>query len=479
VLPEPKSREAILKAIFPETPSMSETEFGFVTPSNLTAFTDLYELTMLQGYYREDHNPEATFSLFFRELPTNRGYVIAAGLEQALHYVEELSFEDETLKYLAGEGFDDDFLEYLGGLEFTGEVRAIPEGTPVFPDEPLLEVTAPLMEAQLLETALLNQIGFQSLVATKAARMRDVVRRYGDDQNLVDFGCRRAHGTDAGMKASRGSYVGGFDGTSNVAAGEAFGVPTFGTMAHSWIQSFDTERESFEAFVEEYGEDSVLLVDTYDTVTGTELAMDVAREKDVDISGVRIDSGDLAALSREVDGIIDDDTGLIVSSGMDEYAIEEFFEDGGVATGFGPGTALTTTRDAPAIDVVYKLTAIERDGEVEPSMKLSTGKVTYPNPKQVSRVASNGTYVRDVIGLRDDDLPGERLLETVVEDGDLVYDLPDIDAIRERTLTELEKLPRSVREIEDPSEYAVEISDHLGDLTAETEAELEREQEGR
>jgi nicotinate phosphoribosyltransferase len=458
---------------------MSETEFGFVTPSNLTAFTDLYELTMLQGYYREDHNPEATFSLFFRELPTNRGYVIAAGLEQALHYVEELSFEDETLKYLAGEGFDDDFLEYLGGLEFTGEVRAIPEGTPVFPDEPLLEVTAPLMEAQLLETALLNQIGFQSLVATKAARMRDVVRRYGDDQNLVDFGCRRAHGTDAGMKASRGSYVGGFDGTSNVAAGEAFGVPTFGTMAHSWIQSFDTERESFEAFVEEYGEDSVLLVDTYDTVTGTELAMDVAREKDVDISGVRIDSGDLAALSREVDGIIDDDTGLIVSSGMDEYAIEEFFEDGGVATGFGPGTALTTTRDAPAIDVVYKLTAIERDGEVEPSMKLSTGKVTYPNPKQVSRVASNGTYVRDVIGLRDDDLPGERLLETVVEDGDLVYDLPDIDAIRERTLTELEKLPRSVREIEDPSEYAVEISDHLGDLTAETEAELEREQEGR
>jgi len=458
---------------------MSETEFGFVTPSNLTAFTDLYELTMLQGYYREDHNPEATFSLFFRELPANRGYVIAAGLEQALHYVEELAFEDEMLEYLAGEGFGDDFLEYLGDLEFTGEIRAMPEGTPVFPDEPMIEVTAPLMEAQLLETALLNQIGFQSLVATKAARMRDVVRRFGDDQNLVDFGCRRAHGTDAGMKASRGSYLGGFDGTSNVAAGEAFDIPIFGTMAHSWIQSFDTERESFEAFVEEYGEDSVLLVDTYDTVTGTELAMDVAREKGVDISAVRIDSGDLAALSREVDEIIDDDTGLIVSSGMDEYAIREFFEDDGIATGFGPGTALTTTKDAPAIDVVYKLTAIERDGEMEPSMKLSTGKVTYPNPKQVSREVSDGTYVRDVIGLRDDDLPGESLLETVVEDGELVYDVPDLDEIRERTLAELEKLPRSVRAIEDPAEYAVEISERLGEVTEATQEQIEREHEGR
>ena len=335
---------------------MSETEFGFVTPSNLTAFTDLYELTMLQGYYREDHNPEATFSLFFRELPPNRGYVIAAGLEQALHYVEELSFEEEILDYLAGEGFGDGFLEYLSDLEFTGDIRAIPEGTPVFPDEPMIEVTAPLMEAQLLETALLNQIGYQSLVATKAARMRDVVRRFGDGQSLVDFGCRRAHGTDAGMKASRGAYLGGFDGTSNVAAGEAFDIPIVGTMAHSWIQSFDTEREAFEAFVEQYGEDSVLLVDTYDTVAGAELAMDVAHETDVDVSGVRIDSGDLAALSREVDEIIDDDTGLIVSSGMDEYAIREFFEDDGVATGFGPGTALTTTKDAPAIDVVYKLT---------------------------------------------------------------------------------------------------------------------------
>jgi nicotinate phosphoribosyltransferase len=335
------------------------------------------------------------------------------------------------------------------------------------------------MEAQLLETALLNQIGFQSLVATKAARMRDVVRRFGDDQNLVDFGCRRAHGTDAGMKASRGAYLGGFDGTSNVAAGEAFDIPIFGTMAHSWIQSFDTERESFEAFVEEYGEDSVLLVDTYDTVTGTELAMDVAHEKGVDISGVRIDSGDLAALSREVDEIIDEDTGLIVSSGMDEYAIREFFEDDGIATGFGPGTALTTTKDAPAIDVVYKLTAIDRDGGLEPSMKLSTGKVTYPNPKAVSRIESDGTYERDVIGLREEDLPGESLLETVVEEGDLVYDVPALDDVRERTLSELEKLPRSIRAIEDPTEYAVEISDRLGEVTEATQERIEEEHDGR
>jgi nicotinate phosphoribosyltransferase len=458
---------------------MSETEFGFVTPSNLTGFTDLYELTMLQGYYREDHNPEATFSLFFRELPANRGYLIAAGLEQALHYVENLSFDDEMLDYLAGEGFDDDFLEYLADLEFTGEIQAIPEGTPVFPNEPMLEVTAPLMEAQLLETALLNQVGYQSLVATKAARMRDMVRRDGEDQSLVDFGCRRAHGTDAGMKASRGSYVGGFDGTSNVAAGEAFDIPIFGTMAHSWIQSFDTERESFEAFVDEYGEDSVLLVDTYDTVAGAELAMDVAQETGVDISAVRIDSGDLASLSQEVAEIIDDDTGLIVSSGMDEYAITEFFEDDGVATGFGPGTALATTKDAPAIDVVYKLTAIEREGEFEPSMKLSTGKVTYPNPKQVSREVSDGKYVRDVIGLRDDNLPGQPLLEPVVEGGEMVYDLPDLDGIRDRTLSELAKLPRSIKEITDPAEYAVEISDRLGEVTETTQRRIETKHESQ
>jgi len=250
--------------------------FGFVSSENVPLFTDLYELRMIQGYANRDHNPRATFSLFVRDLPTNRGYMVAAGLEQAIHYLESLSFDDRALEYLSEQEFDDAFLERLADFEFTGEVRGLPEGTLVFANEPLLEVTAPILQAQLLETVLINQIGYQSLIATKASRMRDVIDRTGNDQRLVDFGSRRAHGTDAGMKAARAAYIGGFNATSNVAAGEAFGIPVSGTMAHSWVQSFDRERDAFEAFVGEYGDDSVLLIDTYDTVRGAEIAKEVA-----------------------------------------------------------------------------------------------------------------------------------------------------------------------------------------------------------
>ncbi|WP_458185244.1 nicotinate phosphoribosyltransferase [Haladaptatus sp. NG-WS-4] len=471
---------------------MSGAEFGYVTPDNLGLFTDLYELTMLQGYHDANHNPRASFSLFFRSLPPERGYVVAAGLEQAICAFETLTFGDRALSYLRGRGFEDDFLDRLANFEFTGDVRALPEGTPVFPNEPLVEVTAPIFQAQLFETVLLNQVGFQSLVATKAARMREAVERYGDDQSLVDFGSRRAHGTDAGMKAARAATVGGFDGTSLVSAGEAFDLPVYGTMAHSWVQSFESERESFETFVEQYGDDGVLLVDTYDTVEGAKKAMAVAREYDATV-GVRLDSGDLAVLSKEVETVVDD-VPVFVSSGMDEYEIADFLRDGGVATGFGPGTALTTSGDAPSLDLVYKLVAVDRDGEMHPSMKFSSGKVTYPHEKSVRRVereeresdergsagetgddSRGGRYERDVLALRGEDAPGEEQLVSVFENGRRVYDLPGLDAIADRARERRRALPADCRDLRDPGEYTVEIGEGLRTVTDELRAELERE----
>jgi nicotinate phosphoribosyltransferase len=450
---------------------MTRTTFGDLSAADLAPFTDLYELTMMQAYRETGHEPRATFSLFFRDLPPHRGYVVAAGLEQAIHYLETLSFDDEVLWFLRERDFSGEFLDYLAGFEFTGDVRALPEGTVVFPDEPLVEVTAPITEAQLFETLLLNQIGFQSLIATKAARMRDVVDRHGEDQSLVDFGSRRAHGTDAGMKAARAAFVGGFAGTSNVAAGAAFDIPVFGTMAHSWVQSFPTERAAFEAFVDVYGDDSVLLVDTYDTVNGARTAVEVATARDVDLAGVRLDSGDLVELSRRVAEIVDD-AGIFVSSGMDEYAIEEFLASGGVATGFGPGTALVTSTDAPKLEVVYKLVAVERDGARQPSMKLSPGKVTYPGPKSVRRVERDGQFERDVLARRGDETAGSEQLVDVYEDGSLVYSPPSLEERRDRTLDQLAKLPRAVRALRDPATYPVEVDDGLQSLTEALREEL-------
>ncbi|SFC41726.1 nicotinate phosphoribosyltransferase [Halobiforma haloterrestris] len=453
---------------------MSQPSFGYLTPETLPLFTDLYELRMMQAYRNQGHDPTATFSLFTRELPANRGYMIAAGLEQALHYVETLEFGDRAIEYLTELEFDPAFLDYLESFEFTGEIRALPEGTPVFENEPLLEVTAPISQAQLFETAVINQIGFQTLIATKAARMRDVIDREGDGQRLVDFGSRRSHGTDAGIKAARAAYVGGFDGTSNVAAGEAFDVPVFGTMAHSWVQSFEHERDSFEAFVDEYGPDSVLLIDTYDTVAGAETAKAVAEETGVDLRGVRLDSGDLPALSKAVDEVFPE-VDEFISSGIDEYAIREFLEREGVGSGFGPGTALVTSTDSPKVEGVYKLVAVERDGEMQPTMKLSTGKVTYPGAKSVRRTTEGGEYAGDVVGLREesDDLPGEELLETVVEDGERVVDLPDLETIRERAADRRRRLPVEHRRIEDPEPYEVRISDALEAKTEDLRRTLE------
>ena len=449
---------------------MNQSTFGHIGPGDLSLFTDRYELTMMEGYHDTDHVPTATFSVYFRRLPPDRGYAIAAGLEQVIDYVETIEFGESAIEFLTDQGFGDGFLSYLESFEFTGEMRALPEGTPVFPNEPLLEVTAPILEAQLFETLVLNHVGFQTLVATKAARMADVVRRRGDGQALVDFGSRRAHGTDAGLKAARAAYVGGFDGTSNVLAGERFGVPTHGTMAHSWVQSFDTERDAFDAFADAYGDDATYLVDTYDTVRGTERAVAATADRDVRLGGVRLDSGDLIELSKDVHGIVGD-AGIVVSSGVDEYFLREFFDRGGVATAFGPGTALTTSKDAPDSGVVYKLTAVERDRASSPSMKLSPGKVTYPGRKEVYRVERDGSYRYDVLARRGErlEVTGEPRLTTVFENGSCVYTPPDLGSIRERTRRELETLPPRHRRVREPETYDVRISDGLETVTRETE----------
>lgn len=446
--------------------------FGHVTAETLGLFTDCYEIRMLEGYLSADHTPTAAFGLFFRDLPPDRGYVVAAGLEQAIEYVRTLDFGERSLSYLAELDVNEQLLEFLAGFSFSGEIRAVPEGTVVFPNEPLLEVTAPIQEAQLFETLLINQVAFQSLIATKAARMRDVIDRRGDGQTLVDFGSRRAHGTDAGVKAARAAYVGGFDGTSNLAAAEAFDVPTSGTMAHSWIQSFPTERESFEAFLEVFGDEAVLLVDTYDTVNGAETAVAVAEDAGVDLAGVRLDSGDLAALSKEVAPIVGD-ADVFISSGMDEYAIAAFFDDGGIGDGFGPGTALVTSTDAPKLEGVYKLVAVETDaGDLAPSMKLSAGKVTYPGRKSVRRVQRDGAFERDVLATREETVAGEDLLVPVFEAGELVYDVPTLDEVRDRRAEQVARLPTGVREIRDPVTYPVDVSERLEETTASVRTDL-------
>jgi len=450
--------------------------FGYLTPERLPLFTDLYELTMMRGFDEAGHEPTATFQLFVRDLPPDRGYLVVAGLEQVVHYLESLSFGEEAVSYLAQQGFPEDFLDRLADLSFSGEVRALPEGELAFPNEPLVEVTAPIFEGQLFETLVINQVGVQSLLATKAARMWDAVERFGDGQALVDFGSRRAHGTDAGLKAARAAYVGGFDGTSNVAAGEAFDVPIYGTMAHSWVQSFPSERASFEAFVDVYGDDSVLLIDTYDTVDGARIAREVAESAGVSLAGVRLDSGDLTALSKTVREVLPE-TDLFISSGVDEFFIREFFEDGGIGQGFGPGTALVTSTDAPKLEGVYKLVAVEREGELAPSMKLSAGKVTYPEQKDVRRVSADGQFVRDVLAERGEEgLDGEQLLEPVFEDGERVAALPSLDEIRERTRRNLRSLPTEHRRFRSPTSYPVEVSPGLSETTDRLAASL-RERE--
>lgn len=443
----------------------------WVDSANAALLTDLYELTMAASYFRHDMNERSTFDLFVRRLPDNRNFLIACGLEQALEYLESMHFDDEALTYLRSlEMFDEDFLDYLGALRFTGDVHAIREGEAFFGGEPLLRVTAPLSQAQIVESFLLNCVVFQTMVASKAAR----VALASEERSFVDFSLRRDHGADAALKAARAAYVAGASGTSNVLAGKVFGIPVNGTMAHSYVMAFDTEIEAFRAFARDFPDRAVLLIDTFDVEEGARRAARVASEladEGVRLTGVRIDSGDLAHVSRSVRKILDDagllDTQIFLSGDLDEHRIAELVGEGVPVDAFGVGTQMGVSGDAPSLGGVYKLVA-DSGG---PRMKLSAGKITLPGCKQVWRYEREGVIDHDVIALENETIPGARpILLPVMSNGQRVTEPATLDEIRKRCASTLETLPKSLKSLTQRAEYQVERSERLRDLVERTSA---------
>lgn len=433
--------------------------------------TDLYELNMAASYLRRGMTGPATFSLFVRDLPRDWGFLVACGLEPCLDFLQELRFEEEDLDYLGRElGFPDDTLEAFSRLRFTGDVRAVPEGRLVFAQEPLLEVTAPLPEAQLVETYLLNQMTYQTAVASKAARCRLAA----PDASLVDFSLRRVHGAEAGIGVARATAIVGFDATSNVEAARRLGLRAAGTMAHSYVEAFPSEIEAFHAFAEDFPDRVVLLVDTYDTELGVGNAIEVARELEKAghrIAGVRLDSGDMAVLAKKARAMLDEagltDVQILASGGLDEHAIARLTAADAPIDAYGVGTKIGVAMDAPALDSAYKL--VEYDGRSV--AKLSTAKKTLPGPKQVWRREG---MAGDVIGLADEKGPpsSEPLLVEVMRGGRRAAP-GDLTEARERFREELEVLPDALRTLS-PGPYPVEISGALERLSREVDEEIRR-----
>ena len=431
--------------------------------------TDLYELNMAASYLRRGMDEPATFSLFVRRLPPSRGFLVAAGLESCLDFLSSFSFEEEDLRYLSETlGYDDATIEAFRGLRFEGEVWAVPEGRVVLANEPLLEVTAPIAVAQLVETYLLNQVTFQSTIASKAARCRLAVR--GAD--LVDFAFRRTQGAEAAMAVARATAMVGFVATSNVEAARRYGLRAAGTMAHSFIEAFPTEEEAFRAFAQDFPDRVTFLVDTYDTLNGVRTAVRVIRELGLaDRLGIRLDSGDLAALSREARRILDEaglpSVRIFASGGLDEYDLEELARSGAPIDAFGVGTKMGVSADAPYLDSVYKL--VEYAGR--PVVKLATDKVTLPGRKQVFRGPGG-----DVIGLRDEDPPrgAEPLLVPVMRGGRRTEPPGTIAEARARVEADLERLPEEARRIRDPEAPEPAISERLARLATEARADALR-----
>jgi nicotinate phosphoribosyltransferase len=425
-----------------------------MSPSAL--LTDLYELNMAASYLKRGMNEPATFSLFVRSLPRTRGFLVAAGLEGVIGSLERFGFEDEELRYLGDAlGYDDATLEAFRALRFEGEVWAVPEGRIVFADEPLLEVTAPIAVAQLVETYLLNQITFHTTIASKAARCRIAAR----DRDLVDFAFRRTHGVDAAMAVARATAMVGFVATSNVEAARRFGLKASGTMAHSYIEAFPSEAEAFRAFAQDFPQRTTFLVDTYETMAGVRSAISIIRELGLTQNvAVRLDSGDLGALSRETRRVLDEaglsDVRIFASGGLDEMAIRELIDAGSSIDAFGVGTRLGVSADAPYLDTVYKL--VEYEGR--PVLKLSEQKATLPGRKQVFRGPDG-----DVIGLRDEPAPpgAEPLLEPVMRGGSRFGPAQSIEAARRRFDADLARLPEAAKRLEGPEPIPVSISEEL------------------
>ncbi|MDX1904451.1 MAG: nicotinate phosphoribosyltransferase [Thermonemataceae bacterium] len=480
--------------------------------SSLSLLTDLYQLTMAYGYWKSGKGEqEAVFNLYFRKNPFQGGYTIACGLEYVLDYLANFRLDESDIAYLASlkgnDGnklFEEDFLKYLANLKFDCTVEAIPEGTVVFPNEPLLRVKGSIIQCQLIETPLLNIINFQSLVATKASRMKLAAK----GENVLEFGLRRAQGIDGGLAASRAAYIGGCDATSNVLAGKLFGIPVKGTHAHSWVMSFETELESFETYAETMPNNCVFLVDTYDTLQGVRNAVKVGeklKEKGYELAGIRLDSGDLAYLSIEARRILDEagfqQTTIVASNDLDEYTVESLKNQEAAINVWGIGTKLVTAYDQPALGGVYKIAAIRKnDGSWSYKMKLSEQAIKVSNPgiQQVKRFFKNNLFAGDMIFNEEDILKeneylmidpldmtrtknfdssfyAENLLIKVFEKGKSCYESPHIEQIKQRTNEQLSKLHNSIKRFTNPHSYPVGLEEKLFQLRTDLLSKLRKQ----
>jgi nicotinate phosphoribosyltransferase len=431
---------------------------------NRALFTDLYELTMLQSYVEEQMADTAVFSLFVRRLPERRNYLLACGLDDVLTYLETLRFDDDDLQYVASlPQFSPRFIEHLRHFRFSGSVHAVAEGTPIFANEPILEIVAPIGEAQFIETFVINQIQLQTMLASKAARVVAAAR----GRRVVDFGLRRIHGIDAGMKAARAFSIAGVQATSNVAAGQAYGLEVAGTMAHSYVQSHDDEYEAFRAFVQLYP-DTVLLVDTYDTIAGVNKIIRLAREMGpaFRVSGIRLDSGDLVSLAFECRRLLDGAgltaVSIFASGSLNEDKVAALVAAQAPIDGFGVGTEMGVSSDAPSLEIIYKLVEYAGRGRV----KLSPGKAVLPGQKQIFRVEQDGVADHDVLGCDDETLAGRPLLQCVMKDGvRLDAGRGTLGDAQARARAEIKRLPAELRQLSPPATpYRVEISGALARL---------------
>ena len=427
---------------------------------NSALFTDLYELRMARSYFERGIEGEAVFDLFVRALPPQRNYLVAAGLDDVLRYLEAFAFSADALHQLAAMGeFPDAVLERFAALRFTGDVYAVPEGTPIFAGEPIIEVVAPLPEAQLVETYLINQIHFQTAIASKGTRVVDAA----DGRPIADFGARRAHGTDAALKAARALYIAGVDATSNVPASRTYGIPAAGTMAHSYVQAHDGELDAFRNFVRSYPQ-TTLLVDSYETAEGVRNVIRLAQElgDGFAVSAIRLDSGDLEAEAREARKLLDaaglTAVQIIVSGGLDEHSVAALVAAGAPIDGFGVGTRMDVSADAPSLDAVYKLVEYDGDGRV----KLSPGKATLPGRKQIFRSSEGGVITGDVLALHDEQLDGTPLLRPVMRAGRRLPDAAvSLVESRDYARRQRDALPPALRALAPVAAFPVAISPAL------------------
>lgn len=439
-----------------------------MSPTKNVLCTDLYQLTMAAAYFDNNHNDLSTFELFVRKLPENRSYLVAAGIEQIVDYLLSLKFDNDDIEYLQNQpvfkNVSQQFFEYLKNFRFSGDMYAVEEGTIFFPNEPVLRITAPAIEAQIIETYLLSMFNFQTMIASKAARIISVAGGRG----VVEFGTRRAHSPDAGILAARAAYIGGCIGTSNTLAGKEFGIPVYGTMAHSWVMSFDSEKEAFEAYTKVFPEGNTLLIDTYDTAEAAKMVAQLPFK----VQAVRLDSGDFCSLSKQVRKILDtagkQEILILASGDLNEYKIAELLHNASEIDLFGVGTELATSKDAPALAGVYKLVEQQKNGQTLYRAKYSENKKSYPAQKQVYRyLKPDGTFNYDTIAVDGEynNTDALQLLQPVLIKGCVSKNYkPDLKISRENCLKSFEKLPEEFKLLDTTHQYTVKISEKLENL---------------